>query len=476
VSTQAPRRRKLVLTAAGTGTALGFLDQTIIGVALPTIGADVGLSATERAWVVEAYLIPLAALAVVAGSIGTRIGVRRLFTGGVLFFVAGSVLCGVAADAAWLIASRAVQGTGAAAMFTAGQAMVASAFPMEQRGRAIGAFTAVTTIALSVGPLVGGALVDGIGWRAVFFVNPVLALATLPYILGWARNPEGDAPSADAPAFDTAGFLLMVPILLLGAYGATEAGRTGWTAATIAAVAVAALAVPVLFRVESRRPSPMLDVRLLRDRVAGSAIAVVVAVGFGQLWGAIAFPAFLQHDLGFSALAAGAGLLPLTFALTGSQLIAGRLVDMRGAAGPALVGTAGAGASLVAMALVVPASSYVLLVPVFVVAGASLALAQTPMNTAAMNAVGADRRTNVSGLLATARQTSALFGLAFLGSAGALLTRDDVTGGSGTGAARSAGALQVGCVGAAILLFAAAVLIYLVLIRPSPVGARRSAP
>ena len=475
MSAQAPRRRKLVVVAAGTGTALGFLDQTIIGVALPTIGADIGLSATERAWVVEAYLIPLAALAVVAGSIGTRVGARRLFTAGVLVFVASSVSCGLAADADWLIVSRAVQGTGAAAMFTAGQAIVASAFPKAHRGRAIGGFVAVTTIALSIGPLVGGALVDLVGWRAVFFVNPVLALATVPYILGWARNPEGDAPSREPSRFDTSGFLLLVPILLLGAGGVTEAGRSGWTPATIAAVAIAALAVPVLIRIESRRSNPMLDVDLLRDPVVGSAIAVVAAVGFVQLWGVISFPAFLQHDLGFSAFAAGAGLLPLTFALTGGQLIAGRLADLRGATMPAFVGTAGAGASLVAMALLVPASSYALLLPVFVLAGISLALAQTPMNAAAMSAVSAERRTNVSGLLATARQSSALFGLAILGALGAHLTRDDVTGGSGTGAAESGAALQVGCIVAAVVLFAAALWVYVVLVRRGE-GSRGGTP
>jgi MFS transporter, DHA2 family, methylenomycin A resistance protein len=465
VNAQAPRRRRLVVVAAGTGTALGFLDQTIIGVALPTIGVDLGLSATERSWVVEAYLIPLAALAVIAGSIGARIGVRRLFTAGVLVFVAGSLACGLAAGPGWLIAGRAVQGTGAAAMFTAGQVMVVSAYPKARRGRAIGGFLAVTTIALSIGPLVGGALVDLVGWRAVFFVNPVLALATLPYILGWARNPEGDARSGHPPRFDASGFLLLVPILLLGAWGVTEAGRTGWSAATIAAVGAAALTVPVLIRVESRRRNPMLDVELLRQPVVGSAIVVVSAVGFVQLWGAISFPAFLQHDLGFSAFAAGAGLLPLTLALTGGQLIAGRIADLRGPALPGLVGTAGAGASLVATALLVPVLSYVSLVPVFVVAGISLALAQTPMDVAAMSSVGAERRTNVSGLLATARQSSALFGLAFLGSLGALLTRDDVTGGGGTGAPESGAALQVGCVGAAVVLFAAALLIYVVLVR-----------
>jgi hypothetical protein len=147
-----------------------------------------------------------------------------------------------------------------------------------------------------------------------------------------------------------------VPILPLGAWGVTEAGRTGWTAVTIAAVAVAALAVPVLIRIESRRSNPMLDVELPRHPVGRFGDRGRGRGGLRPALGVISFPAFLQHDLGFSAFAAGAGLLPLTFTLTGGQLIAGRLADLRGAAVPSLVGTAGA--SLVATALPIPASSY----------------------------------------------------------------------------------------------------------------------
>lgn len=409
-------QRAIVMLAAGSATVGGFLDQTVVGVALPTMTVDLGLDGDEALWAVVAYLLPLAAFAAAFGALGRHVGQRPMFIVGIIGFAIGSMGAGLSVDGTTLAVSRFVQGLAAAAMFTASQAMVANAFPRGRRGRGIALYTAITTIALSSGPLLGGLLVQTLGWRWVFFINPLLALLAVPYVLGFASGLPAVQREPWGERFDTAGLVTLVASLTLLSYGLIQLSLGDPEDPILpAASAVVGVALVVLFiRVERRTPRPIIPVDELARPVFSAALLVIVAVGFVQMWGVIAFPAYLQSALGMSPFLAGAGLLPLTLALTFGQFFAGRAVDRFGPRSPIVGGLGLAGLGLVIMMASIPTGSYWGFVPAFVLAGLGLALCQTPANTAAMNEAGRQDRLMASGVLGTARQTSALTGLVLL--------------------------------------------------------------
>jgi EmrB/QacA subfamily drug resistance transporter len=419
------QQRGVVVIAAATAAMSGFIDQTIVGVALPTIRQDLDLGAGEAVWVVSAYLLPLAGFAAAFGTLGRVIHERWLFTLGVSIFVAGSIGAGLAATAPVLIGSRAIQGLGAAAMFTAAQAMVANAFPREHRGRGIAIYAFVTTLALSAGPVLGGTLTDTVGWRWIFWVNPILALFTLPYILGASGSltPRSSRP-VSLRSFDYVGLVLLISGLTLLTYGLLQAmsrtgsgaSWTGWIAVFTGVVLLAALIVR-----SRHHPNPIVNVSFLTRPTFRAAIVVVIAIGLMQVWSVINFPHYFQSALGLSAFAAGAGLVPLTLALTFGQLVAGRSVDRFGPRRPIEIGLTAIIAGVVVIVVTLGTGQYWVMIPGLMLMGIGLAMSQTPANTAAMNAVHADERTQVSGLLGTTRQTSGLIGLVFWSTLGAVI-------------------------------------------------------
>jgi len=275
----------------------------------------------------------------------------------------------------------------------------------------------------------------------------------VPYLVGWARALEGEGPAEHPRKLDFRGFLLFVPGMLLAIAAITELGRTGWSGTVTWLTVGAVVAFAGFLWAERHTVAPLLRLELLRNPTIAAAIVATVAIGFVQMWGVIALPAFLQEDLGMSALAAGAGLLPLTIALTGGQPLAGRMTDRGGPRLPTLIGLPAAGVALLVTAPLLSLDSYAPLAVIFLILGLGLALAQTPLNAAAMNVVDAPTRVEVSGLLGTARQAAALFGLAILTAVGALFTSGHATG-SGD---EVTSAIQVGLIfGGIVLLLAVA--------------------
>lgn len=401
-----PRRPGPALVAAMLGFALITLDTSVVNVALPAIGADLGAGMTGLQWVVDSYTLAFAALLLSSGALADRIGASRAYAVGVVGFTLASVACGLAPGLPALLAARTVQGVAAAAMLPASLALVREAYgdPVK-RARAVSLWAAGATVAVALGPVVGGALTTAWSWRGIFFVNlplGLVALALLTRVAGSARRP---AP-LDVPGQLTA-------MLALGAltFAAIEGGPAAWWALGVAVVSFAAFLL-----VEARRAHPMVPLGLFRERMvvvavlAGSANSVAF---YGMVF---VFSLFFQQALGLSALGAGLMFLPMTGLLAGVNVLSAKVAARHGARLPIVVGQAVAVAGLLGL-LTVDADTpravqALLLVPLALGAGFSL----PPLIAAMMEAVPAERAGTAAGLLNAIRQTAGALAIAVFGS------------------------------------------------------------
>jgi EmrB/QacA subfamily drug resistance transporter len=299
---------RAVIAAAVLGSGMAFLDGTIVNVALRTIGADLDATLAELQWITNGYLLSLASLILLGGSLGDRYGRRRIFVIGTLVFAVASLLCGLAPTPELLIAARVVQGVGGALLTPGSLAMIQGTFVAEDRGRAIGSWSGLGGIAAAIGPFVGGALIDYASWRWIFLINVPLAAATV--LIAQRGVPETSDPSASR-RFD-------VPGAALGslALGGTTYALIEWgSGVAVVAVVLGAAAAAGFLLVEARSAHPMLPLGLFRDRTFSAANAMTFLV-YAAL-GAVSFFVVLQLQtvVGWSALAAGVAMLPITLCL-----------------------------------------------------------------------------------------------------------------------------------------------------------------
>ena len=324
------------------------MDISIVNVALPAIRQDLHASVSGLQWTVDAYTLVLASFLVLAGSTADRVGRRRVFQVGLAAFGLGSLLCGLAPSTGWLIAARALQAAGGTMLNPVAMAIVANTFPdPAERARAIGVFGSMSGLALALGPILGGALVDGFGWRSIFWVNvPIVAAAIVCTAL---FVPESRA--ARARRFDPVGQVLVVLVLGSVVYAIIESGRLGWTSPVILGLlAVAVLGALGILGYEPRRADPLLELRLFRSVPFSAAIlmALFALCGFGAFL--FVTTQYLQDVRGLSALTAGLCLLPVGALVVVLSPLTGRLVGARGPRLPLVVAGAalalGGGASL----------------------------------------------------------------------------------------------------------------------------------
>jgi EmrB/QacA subfamily drug resistance transporter len=305
-------RKRVVLIAAILGSAVVFIDMTVVNVALPALQRDLGGGLTLQQWVVDAYLLTLGSLILLGGSLGDLFGERVVFSFGVAAFGLTSVFCGLAPDGNSLIAARGLQGIAGALLTPAALATITANFDGEERGAAIGTWTAWTGIGTVVGPLVGGWLVGHASWRAIFFLNVPFCLATLAAIAIALPRSHRDGRAA----IDVVGATLCVLGLGASVFALIEQPRRGWGDPLILATLAAGVALFALFLAwERRHPQPMLPLRLFRRR--GFSIANVETL---FVWGALSTLTFflalyLQQLAGYSPLQAGLALLPITIIL-----------------------------------------------------------------------------------------------------------------------------------------------------------------
>jgi EmrB/QacA subfamily drug resistance transporter len=378
-----------VIAATVLGSGMASLDATVVGIALPTIGRDFHSGVGTLQWVVSGYSLTLAAFLLLGGSLGDRLGRRRMFSLGVVWFAVASMCCGLAPNAGVLIGARVLEGIGAALLAPASLAILQASFRPDDRPRAIGAWSGLGGVASAAGPLVGGYLILAGSWRWVFFINVPVAILVL-----WvaARHvPETRDPSA-AGRVDSLGAALAVLFLAGLTYGLIEVPDHGWTdPAVLAGLLVAGVTAPAFLIVEHAKAHPMLPLGVFRTRQFSGANAVTFVV-YGALGGALfLLPVELQLVVHYSPLESGLALLPVTVIMLAFSARSGQLAAR---IGPRLQMTAGplvVGAGLILLTAATHHGSYLTeVLPAVLVFGLGLAITVAPLTSTAMGAAPAE--------------------------------------------------------------------------------------
>jgi EmrB/QacA subfamily drug resistance transporter len=315
-----------VVALTAIGSLMAALDTLVVSTSLSAIRLDLGASIEDLEWTVNAYNLSFAVLLIPAAALGDRFGRRRLYAGGLGLFAASSAACALAPEVGWLIAARAVQGAGAALVLTLGLALLSAAFPPEKRGAAIGLFSAVTGISVALGPLVGGAIVEGIAWEWIFWLNVPIGLAAIPLVLARIEESHGGDTGLDLPG------LGLISAASFGiVWGLVRGNSAGWDSPeVVGALAAGVLLVVAFIARELRAPEPMLPVRFFRSR-AFSAGNAAIFFTFASLFGAVFFFAqMLQTALGYGPLDAGLRLIPWTITFITVAPVVGALADRFG--------------------------------------------------------------------------------------------------------------------------------------------------
>jgi EmrB/QacA subfamily drug resistance transporter len=377
-----------VVAAAVLGSGIAFLDGTLVNAALPAIGHDLDADIGGLQWVVTGYLLTLGSLLVLGGSLGDRYGRRRVFEIGVTGFGVASVLCGLAPSTELLVVARALQGIAGALLVPGSLAIITASFCEEDRGAAIGAWSGLGAISTAVGPFAGGFMIDSISWRAAFFVNVPLVVATVVM----TRRHVPETVGRSGATLDVAGATTLTLGLAGVVYALIEGPGHGWSAVPGAALGVGLALLVAFFVVERTVAGPMLPLEVFRSRQFSGANATTFAV-YGAL-GVVFFllVVHLQEELGYSALEAGAAALPGTALLILFSSRMGRIAQRIGPRVPMTLGPLVIAASFVMMGGIEPGRGYVgSVLPAVVLFGAGLTITVAPLTAAVLAAVGEER-------------------------------------------------------------------------------------
>ncbi|HKE99074.1 MAG TPA: DHA2 family efflux MFS transporter permease subunit [Actinomycetes bacterium] len=379
-----------VLLACVLGSGVAFLDATIVNVALPAIGADFHTGLASLQWIVNAYTLTLSGLLLLGGSLGDRLGRRRIFVVGVVWFALASVLCGAALNAPMLIAARALQGVGAALLTPGSLAIIEAVYVEEDRARAVGAWSGLGGAATAIGPFLGGWLIDAVSWRLAFLIN--LPLAAVVVWVALRHIPETRDPHA-ADRLDWTGATLAALGLAGVIYALTEGPGLGWTSPVILVTGLGGLLMLAAFVVVERTSShPMLPLEMFASRQFTGANLVTFVV-YGALGGAtFLLPIQLQRVLGYSALESGVAFLPITVILLLLSARAGALAQRVGPRLPMTLGPIVVAIGFLLLGRIGPGSTYLTdVLPALIVFGLGLALTVAPLTATVLAAASAER-------------------------------------------------------------------------------------
>jgi len=401
----------IAITVLGSGIA--FLEATVVNVALPAIGDDLGADVAGLQWTINGYLLTLAALILIGGSLGDRYGRRRVFMVGVVWFTGASALCSLAPSIEVLIAARVFQGIGGALLTPGSLAIIESGFHHEDRARAIGAWSALGGVAAAVGPLLGGWLIDAVDWRAIFLIN--LPLGAFVFWAAPRHVPESRDESVTG-RLDVRGSALAA--LTLGALTfaliqASEAG--GMSAGVLVALAIGVVAAIAFIAAERSAEQPMLPLEIFRSRQfsAANAVTFVVYAALGGVFFLLVIT--LQVVLGYSAIASGAAAIPVTFIMLGLSARAGALAQRIGPRLPLTVGPLLIAAGMLIMSMISAGDTYVgAVLPGVIVYGLGLALVVAPITATVLAAADARHAGVASGVNNAVARTAQLAAVAAL--------------------------------------------------------------
>ncbi|MFE2228784.1 MFS transporter [Streptomyces kronopolitis] len=446
------RRRLLVLAICCMSLLIVSLDNTILNVALPSIQHELHASVSGMQWTIDAYTLVLASLLMLAGSTADRLGRRRVFLVGLVVFAVGSLLCSLAPGLGWLVVFRMVQAVGGSMLNPVAMSIITNTFTEpRERARAIGVWGGVVGISMAAGPVVGGLLVQTVGWRSIFWINvPIGALAiflTLRYV------PESRAPRPRR--VDPVGQLLVITLLGSLTYAIIEAPDAGWTSPQILVFVAAALgSLAGLLHYERRREEPLIDLRFFHSAPFSGATVVAVCA-FAALAGFLFINTlYLQNIRGLSALDAGLYMLPMAGMTLIFAPVSGRLVGSRGPRPSLLAAGTAMTASGVLFAAFGAQSANPLLFTGYVLFGIGFGLVNAPITNTAVSGMPRAQAGVAAAVASTSRQVGQSLGVAVIGAVLASGAHAHATTGAFLAAARPAWWIIAGC-GAAVLLLGA---------------------
>jgi EmrB/QacA subfamily drug resistance transporter len=411
-----PRHPKLVLATTILASSLAFIDGSVVNVGLPAISATFHAGAEDLQWVINAYLLPLSALLLLGGGAGDRFGRVRLLVAGTLLFGMASVACAVAPSLPWLFLARGIQGTGAALLMPNSLAILGSSFSGEARGRAIGVWASMGAVMAAAGPVLGGWLIDTVGWRSIFFLNIPFAAGAIVLALAFVRDAPTDGKRR--PPLDIMGGILAT--LALGAltWGLTVgSGHAGWTRPAVVSLAAGlGLLIAFIWVEKARGENAMMPLGLFGSSTF-IGLTVLTFLLYGALGGLVVLvPYVLIQAAGYSGTAAGAALLPFAVVLALASPLMGGLSGRIGARVPLAVGSLMVAAGFLLLLRIGPEGKYwTSVLPALLLVAFGMAGAVAPLTTAVLASVDARHTGAASGLNSAVARTGGLIATALLG-------------------------------------------------------------
>jgi MFS transporter, DHA2 family, methylenomycin A resistance protein len=432
----------VILLTMSLGVLIAQIDTSVVNLAVKEIGASLGAGVTALQWVVDAYNLVYASLLLTAGALADLYGRRRIFALGIALFTLGSLVCGLAPNAAVLVGGRAVAGLGAALEIPTSLAILTVAYPdKKQRAHALGVWASCNGLAFAIGPTLGGVLVDSVGWRSIFLlIVPICALAL---VLTATSVPESKDPKGRRP--DAPGQALAVAALGALSLAVIEGPRWGWGSIGSVAAFVASALSAVLFLLRQKgSDGGLVPLAMFRNRVFSASLGIAAAMTFGMYAMLFLTPLYLQAGRGDRALLAAVELLPMSVTFAIVSQFAGKIANAYGPRLPMTLGMAMMGTGLFILALIPLDNSLLLIEAALLVIGCGLGLNTAPVNAVAVASVPTARSGTASGLVNTARMVGATLGVAVLGALFAMFAGG---GGSGHVAAGLPAAFIVGGIG-----------------------------